>query len=401
MGRFLPAVIVRDFFASTICYAELNGRVRPRADVQMLLQRPIEEEFIYRVTMNPFREAYLRAAGAVAFIAVMDSEKEGESIGSAFHIGDGIFITARHVIEKLTIIEIATTKSVHLSEEAGGRVFPPQRFEIIDGPYFESSGLDVAVFRVDLGSVPLPAIKVSEHTDFSLGENDLMLRDVLIIGYPPIPFTIAPNQVATLGQINSVVRVLNTPTLHFIASAMARGGFSGGVALDQSGVVLGLVTQSLLKDEKTAPELGFMSILSIEPAVELAAEKFGFGTHVGSPCRYSDTLFGANFSKPSDRPLSSFIYDATIMVYDDDRDVFVEINCYDELLRAEVVEAFSEVTPLHGCQLEDGSVLFTPLNNPPAAVLISAAEAASALLIARGFRMLPAERSRWQLKWGS
>jgi len=41
-----------------------------------------------------FRETYVRAAGAVAFIAVVDSNGD-EAIGSAFHIGDGIFVTAR------------------------------------------------------------------------------------------------------------------------------------------------------------------------------------------------------------------------------------------------------------------------------------------------------------------
>ncbi|MGV1913965.1 hypothetical protein [Allorhizobium ampelinum] len=50
-----------------------------------------------------------------------------------------------------------------------------------------------------------------------------------------------------------------------------------------------------------------MSLLSIEPAVDLAAEKFGFSTHGSYPGRYSDTLFAVKFSNPSARPLSSFI----------------------------------------------------------------------------------------------
>lgn len=35
LGRVLPVVIVRDFFASATCYAELNGRVRPEAVIQI------------------------------------------------------------------------------------------------------------------------------------------------------------------------------------------------------------------------------------------------------------------------------------------------------------------------------------------------------------------------------
>lgn len=43
-----------------------------------------------------FHETYIRAAGAVAYVAVVDS-KGDEGIGSCFHIGNGIFVTARHV----------------------------------------------------------------------------------------------------------------------------------------------------------------------------------------------------------------------------------------------------------------------------------------------------------------
>ena len=158
------------------------------------------------------QESYIRAAGAVAFVAIIDANGE-EGIGSAFHIGDGIFVTARHVVDGVTIKDIATTKSVHLSEEAGGKTTPPRELKIVDGPYFGPDGLDVAVFRVDVGTAPLPAITVSQHTDYSLDENDLVLSDILIISYPPIPFTTIPSQVVTLGQINAVVRVRHSTVL--------------------------------------------------------------------------------------------------------------------------------------------------------------------------------------------
>lgn len=308
---------------------------------------------------NTYQETYIRAAGAIAFIAIIDSNGD-EGIGSAFHIGDGIFITARHVIDGVTIKEIATTKSAHLSEETAGKASPPRWFEIIDGPYYGPDELDVAVFRVDLGETPLPAIMVSQHTDYALEENDLILSDVLIVGYPPIPFTIVPIQVVTLGQINAVVRVHHSKVMHFIASATARGGFSGGVALDTSGTALALVTESLGKHDAPV-ETGYMSLLSIEPAVDLAAEKFGFSTHGSYPGRYSDTLFAAKFSNPNARPLNSFIYDASLYVYDDDRDVFVEFNCGDEALLTAALATFNAITPLRRNQVDEQYVS-TPLS---------------------------------------
>jgi hypothetical protein len=54
---------------------------------------------------SAFQETYVRAAGAVAFIAIIDA-KGDEGIGSAFHISDGIFVSARHVIDGVTIKEM-------------------------------------------------------------------------------------------------------------------------------------------------------------------------------------------------------------------------------------------------------------------------------------------------------
>lgn len=342
-----------------------------------------------------FHETYLRAAGAVAFIAIVDTQ-EDEGIGSAFHIGSGIFVTARHVVENAKIKEVATTKSTHLSAEAGGKVSPPRRFKIREGPYFGRDELDVAVFRVELGDAALPAITVSQHTDFSLDENDLVLSDILVIGYPPIPFTTVPHQVVTLGQINAVVHVRHSPALHFIASATARGGFSGGVALDQSGMAIGLVTESLGRPE-TPVETGYMSLLSIASAVDLAAEKFGFSTHGSYPGRYSDTLFAARFSNSGKRSLNSFIYDASLYVYDDDRDIFVEINCVDNALLAEAVATYNAITPISRVEVVDDSVLYIPNENPPARVLLEAGETVANLFVRSGYRMIVSERSQWQL----
>lgn len=344
---------------------------------------------------SALQEIYLRAAAAVVLVCVV---KDGdEHCGTAFHVGDGVFVTARHVVEGVEIKEVASTKSIHLGEESGGKYYPPRRFEIVDGPFFGADNLDVAVFRVDLGDTPLPRISVSSHTDFTFKEEDVVLSEVLIVGYPPIHNTNVPSQVAVSGQVNAIVRLRHSHALHFIASAMARGGFSGGVAINTAGLAIGLVTESQTQFGMPT-ELGFMSLLSIEHAVDLAIEKFEFCPYNDGPGRYSETLFGANFVKATDRPLSSLIYDASVLVHDDDRDVFVEVKCGDQALLAEALHAFHTITPIRRHDLESGHVLYTPRENPPAKVLLQAAEAVTALFQERGYRMLPAERSRWQLQ---
>lgn len=78
------------------------------------------------------------------------------------------------------------------------------------------------------------------------------------------------------------------------------------------------------------------------------------------------------FSDPSGRSLSSFIYDASLYIYDDDRDVFVEINCADEARMAEAVATFDNITPLTRHDIGDGAVLYTPIENPSAELLLEA-----------------------------
>lgn len=345
---------------------------------------------------SAFQETYLRAAGAVAFVAVQSADGT-DGIGSAFHIGDGVFVTARHVVDGATIQEIATTKSVHLEEEAGGQIVPPRVLDLIDGPHFGPDDLDVAVFKVGLDDGLLPAITLSGHTDYGLGENDLVLSDILILGYPPIPFTTVPTQVVTLGQINAVVRVRHSSVLHFIASATARGGFSGGPVLDGSGRAVALVTEAL--GQGGAPlETGYMSLLSIEPAVDLAARIYGFSLYGGQPGRYSDGLFAVRFSNPAARSLNSLIYDASIYIYDDDRDLFVEMVCLDEALLSAAVATFHAITPLNQVDVGGGSCLYMPEENPPAALLMQAGQAVAALFEGAGYRQVASERSEWQVK---
>src|SRR6516162_131179 len=57
------------------------------------------------------RQLYAQHASAMAYIDVEKPDRT-RSIGSAFHIGDGVFVTARHVVDGNRILEVKITEPV-------------------------------------------------------------------------------------------------------------------------------------------------------------------------------------------------------------------------------------------------------------------------------------------------
>ena len=174
------------------------------------------------------------------------------------------------------------------------------------------------------------------------------------------------------------------------------GVFSGGVALDRSGIALALVTESLGTD-KSLVETGYTSLLSITPAVDLAAEKYGFSLNYGVPGRYSETLVAMRFSKHETTSLSSYVYDAHIYVMDDNRDVFVEMTCNDDGVLQAAIDAFAAIVSPRIHKRETGLVWFTPADNPAPARLIAAANSARDQFLASRYLEVATEHSSWQL----
>jgi hypothetical protein len=76
--------------------------------------------------------------------------------------------------------------------------------------------------------------------------------------------TKAPHLVAARAEVNAQVVLRGEKHVHFILSAMPRGGFSGGLAVAEDEYVLGVITSSLLTNQKES-ELGFFAVLSVEP----------------------------------------------------------------------------------------------------------------------------------------
>ncbi|BAJ01169.1 S1 family peptidase [Shewanella violacea] len=350
------------------------------------------------------QKLYAQYAGAVAYVTVEDDE-QNEGIGSAFHIGDGIFVTAKHVIDNKKILEVATTKRIELTQETIDEekepeiiIIEPKVHNIIEGP-FVNENEDISVFKVDLENDFFPSVQLGSHTSHEITDSQFVLANVLVIGYPPIPFTNTPNQVVASGQVNAVIDVRHSDYVHFVLSTMARGGFSGGVVLSESGFALGLVTESLGTGESLV-ETGYMSILSIDSAIELAVKHFDFNLQKYGIYRDQDSLIEVKMVNESLGRLNSRLFNACVYVYDDDRDVFMEFICDDQELLHPAYEIFNSVTPIHIDEsMSKDNLLFTqPSDNPPATLLVTAAEAVRDFFMKSDYHELSTKRNSWQIR---
>lgn len=230
-------------------------------------------------------------ANALAYIEVekVDGTK---GIGSCFHVGNGIFITARHVVEGNIITEIKITEPVAITtKEYFDDISDEQvnAYENIVGEilrttpkfkYFQSSlnlkagpfyhpdpNVDVAIFQVSSVHPKTGVVRLGSHLDDWIDPCSWRLSEAIVLGYPPIPLTSESHLVGARAEVNATVSLYSSRYIHFILSAIPRGGFSGGLALSEHDFALGLVTQSLVKDNRYE-ESGFFTVLSIEPIYE-------------------------------------------------------------------------------------------------------------------------------------
>lgn len=227
------------------------------------------------------RDLFQRYAAALAYLEVED--RNGDlHIGSAFHVGEGVFVTARHVLEGVTPTKVGSTehtlieltgKDAEETEEFlldSNEIRPVHRvdngeMQIASGPYFHPDDqVDVAIFKVREIDPYTPVIKLGSNLDNMLDRRDLVLTEAIVLGYPPVPRTLEPVLIGARAEVNAVIDRYDVPDIHFVLSSMPRGGFSGGIAISEHYIALGVVTSSLEIDWKP-PELGFMAVLGVEP----------------------------------------------------------------------------------------------------------------------------------------
>jgi hypothetical protein len=199
--------------------------------------------------------------------------KEGDlGNGTAFHIGDGYLVTARHVINNRIIKSI---RSQHREVSTNG----------ISIYFSDDPEVDIAVLGTDFNldfymSDKYRIIKgekeVEKFDHIPLGthlddwiDDGFYLMEVVLMGFPPIPLSKYPVMVAVRGEINAVVDpYAGCKNPLFVISPLARGGFSGGPVLVGDGWLLGVLTNSLVENG-SPPEMGYHAAISIEPLWEI------------------------------------------------------------------------------------------------------------------------------------
>lgn len=193
--------------------------------------------------------------------------------------------------------------------------------QIASGPLCHPDpNVDVAVFKVQSIDPHTPVVPLGSHLDDWIGRSDFVLTEAVIMGYPPIPMAKDPVLVGARAEVNAQIDLYDTPNVHFVLSATARGGFSGGLAYSEYDFALGMVTRSLLVNGDSV-ESGFMSVVGVEPIYHC------LGHHKLLPDCQAEQWDGlwntinVDFLTPDNYGVAS------VGVFDDGKSFYVEIHC--------------------------------------------------------------------------
>ena len=220
-------------------------------------------------------------SSAVFFVEV--TKPDGSlDIGSAFHIGNGYCVTARHVLEGNTVRTVGrrdTSLKTHFTTTGTTHTTTHCDFthRAIEGVFHHADDkVDVSIFRLG-GTIQIglgysaarlqPAIPLDRHAD-QLTEGEFLLKEVVVLGYPKIPWADV-HLVVFRGDVSAIIESHQDHQRHFVVSGMARGGFSGGpIIASETNTVLGIVTDSLVHNDQVT-ELGFLNAVSIQAARDI------------------------------------------------------------------------------------------------------------------------------------
>jgi len=186
------------------------------------------------------------------------------SIGTGFHVGEGVFLTARHVLEGNTIIKLLESSTERAAVDGNGR----KTLTLSAGPFYHSDpDVDVAAFKLAGPGPELPIFELGGHYDDWVNDADWVLTEAIVFGYPPIPMALDAILVVDQVIVNAVVDTYRDRYMRFVVSGVPRGGFSGGPVFHEWGFVLGMITESLERQDDPFMS-GYLTVLSIESSRE-------------------------------------------------------------------------------------------------------------------------------------
>jgi hypothetical protein len=198
-------------------------------------------------------EVYWQARPALALATGLTPEGDISS-GTAFHVGDGYFITAAHLAG---LKEFAIAPEDHAGDAVTVRAI-----------FRSDYGADTTVIETDYAGQTY--LDLGSNWD-DIGADTLIGAPILMLGYPPIPRADGPVLVAAPGHIGAIIsRYDGVRHLHYITSTTSRGGFSGGPVIatwgrDHRPWVIAVHVESLIRDDQPR-EIGFAAAISIEAA---------------------------------------------------------------------------------------------------------------------------------------
>jgi S1-C subfamily serine protease len=233
---------------------------------------------------------YQRLKPCVVCVVVRDAQGDLHR-GAAFHIGNGFLATARHVVENVEIVEIVPHHYANKPVQVTRVHLHPA--ELVDVAVLETDfSLEhfmtkVQIVEGDGFRDKTDFVPIGGHLDDWLGD-ELVLSKAVLIGYPPVPRIRSLVTVAVEAEVNAVVDRYDDPHVHFIVSAVPRGGFSGGPVLSEHGFLLGVLTDSLHREDQPY-ELGFSSVVGVEPLLVMIDE---LGLECGANSALARQLFG-------------------------------------------------------------------------------------------------------------
>jgi hypothetical protein len=162
---------------------------------------------------------------------------------------------------------IATTDvGVKWSRHGPIATHPGGKAERIEGPYFHpDKNYDLAALRVT--GIHPPQIPLFPCLEDPF-DNRLLLKRVIVMGFPPIPGSKKPTLVCVTGEVSATFVNYLDRQQTYIVSTLARGGFSGGPAITEPNHSLGVITRSF-GHESLPAELGFMALVGPLPVLEM------------------------------------------------------------------------------------------------------------------------------------